>query len=124
ADGVADGRQIDPVGARRPQVRVDAELVAQPQQSLLRPYVARVELGIADRALEDGVGLAAGGEGLFGKRIAGCPDRSRAEEVLLDLDVRRQLGERPSRGVGDLRPDAVAGEEDDAHYEWRGTTTR
>ena len=42
-------------------------------------------------------------------------DGRAAEEVLLHVEAERQLAQNPSRGGGDLRPDAVAGEKRDFH---------
>ena len=42
-------------------------------------------------------------------------DGRSAEDVVLQLEVERQLAQNPGRGGGDLRPDAVAGEKRDSH---------
>jgi hypothetical protein len=42
-------------------------------------------------------------------------DRGAAEEVLLDLEVERELGQHAGRRRGDLGPDPVAGKKDDSH---------
>jgi hypothetical protein len=58
------------------------------------------------------------GERLVGQRRAGAVDGGAAEEVLLGLDVGRELGQDAQRGVHDLRPDAVAGQGDDVVKRW------
>ena len=127
-DELAHDQQVDALRARGAQVGVDTELGSQPQQSLLGANVGCVELGVADRAFEDSVGREAGCEGRVGKRVPARPDRRGAERVFLEGEVRRELGEHPPRGGGELGPDAVTEQEDDRHGSCYpcagGTTTR
>ena len=69
ADELAHDHHVDPRSARRPQIRVDAELLAEPEQPLLGPNGLALELGQADGGEQDGVGLAAGRERLGGERV-------------------------------------------------------
>ena len=115
ADELADDEKVDAVAARRPQVRVDVELAAQADEALLGPHGPAVELGCADRAHEDGVGLPGGRQRLRWEGIAGRMDRGAAEEMLLQLEIERELGQDAGRCGRDLRPDPVAGKEDDPH---------
>src|SRR5256885_3086139 len=61
-----------------------------PYTTLFRSHVGGVELRVADRRLQDGVGLQARGQRVRGQRLSGCADRGRAEQVLLDLHVDRK----------------------------------
>ncbi len=113
ADELAHGQQVDVVEHRRTEIRVRVERAAQREQALLGTDVRRVELGIADRPLEDRGRAAARRERLLGQRLPGRPDRSRADQPFIDLDVGRQQLEREARLLGDLRPDPVPRQEDD-----------
>ena len=115
ADELAHDQEVDALAARRTEVGVDVELAAQADEALLGPNVGAVELGSADRAHEHGVGATTGRQRLGRQRIAGLADRRAAEEVLLELEVERELLQHAGGGRGDLGADAVAGEEDDLH---------
>ena len=89
ADELADDHDVDPGRARGPEVRVDAELLAQAEEPLLGPHRLALELGEADGGEEDGVGLAAGRERLVGERRSLREDRVAAERVLGVVDPER-----------------------------------
>ena len=114
ADELANEEQIDVAPDRRAKVRVDVELGPQLQHPLLRANVGSVELGIAYRRLEHCRRATAGRERLVGKRRSRRPDRRRAEDVLLELEIGRDLTENTLRDGHHLGPDAVAGQADDA----------
>ena len=114
ADELADDHEVDPLGAGGPKIRVDAELPAQAQQALLRPYRLPFELGEADRGEEHGVGLPARRERLVGERRPLLEDGVAAERVLGVGDPERV---EDARRLGrDLGPDPVAGEDGDAGH--------
>ncbi len=115
ADELADDDQVDAPGMRRAQVRVDAELRAQPQEALLGPDVGCVELGIADRALQHRVSREASRQGLVGQRRAARANRRSAEQLLVDLEVGSDGAEHVAGGGRELRPDSVPGQEHDSH---------
>ena len=74
----------------RPQVRVQAEPLAQSQQTLLGPRlgrVGRVPLGAADGGEQDRIGRPAGGQRLVGEGDAVGVDRGATEEVLLVVEA-------------------------------------
>ena len=81
---------------------------------LLGPHVGRVEFGVTDRRLEDGGCRAAGLERVVGKRVSGRPNRRGTEQVILELEIRRELPQDPLRDGHHLGPDAVAGQTGDA----------
>ena len=109
-------RTSTPVGTDRPEVREDAELLAEPQQTLLRPHGGALELGRADRREQYGVGDPARGQ-----RVAGgsgspvSPDPGPAEGPLVEVERQRQRAESTNRLPHHLRPDAVAAQADDFH---------
>jgi hypothetical protein len=115
AHELSDDEQVDPFAACGAEVRVDVELAAKSEQTLLGPDCGAVEARVADRAEEDGVGGLGGGEGLGGQRVAGGVDRRPAEGVLLQLQVERKLAQDARGGRRHLRADAVAGKERDPH---------
>ena len=115
ADQLPDDEQVDPLAARGPEVRVDVELAAKAQEPLLGTHLGPVEARIADSAHEHRVGVAGRGERFGRQRVAGLEDRGAAEQVLLELEVERQLAEDPCRCGGHLGPDAVSGKDGDLH---------
>jgi len=115
AHELADDHHVDSVAARRPQVRVEAELAADPEQPLLRAGlggIRRVPLRPADGGEQHGVGRAARGERRVGQRGAVGVDRRPAEDVLLDLELADGAQDLERRGH-DLGADPVAGQRDD-----------
>ena len=114
ADELADDQEVDLTETRRAEIRVNVELGAQPEHPLLGPDVGCVELGIADGRLEDGVGAATGRERLLGKRRPRRPDRGGTEEVIIELEVGREVAQHALRHDHHLGPDAVAGQAHDA----------
>ena len=91
ADQLADDEQVDLAAACRAEVRIDVELAPKADQSVLRADVGAVELGRADRSHEHGIGGAGRGQRLRGERVAGRVDGGAAEEVLLQLQLEREL---------------------------------
>ena len=83
----------------RAQVREQAEPLAQAEQALLGPRLARVG-GVPLRAADGGeqhrVGAAAGLEHLVGERRAVRVDRGAADQVLVELEV-AERGEQLAR---------------------------
>ena len=98
----------------RAQVRVQAEPAAEREERLLRAdRGARVRpLRAADRAEQDRVGLAAGGQVLVADGDPERVDRGAADDVLrpVDREPEPRAGriDDPPRGRDDLRPDPVA----------------
>ena len=101
----------------RPQVGEQAQRLAQGQQAVLGPLRPAVPLGAADRAQEDGVGLAAGLERLRRQRLAAGVDGFAADQVGGEVEaVAEAVGDHVqhhARGGGDFGADAVAGQQDD-----------
>ena len=89
ADELAHDHHVDPGAARRAQVRVDPELLAQREQALLRPHRLALELRQADRGEQHGVGGSAGRERLVRERRSLGEDRVAAERVLRVRDPER-----------------------------------
>ena len=113
-DELADDEQIDLAATGRAQIRIDVELGAELEHPLLGTNLGGVELGVADRCLEHGVGGMAGRERLGRERRARRADRGRADEVLLELEIGRELPQDALRDGHHLGPDAVAGKAHDA----------
>ena len=112
-----DERRVD---ADRAQVGVQAEPAAQREERLLGPDRGRRigPLRPTDRAEQDRVGRAAGGEVLVADRDAVGVDGGAADDVLGPVDVEaepaaRRVDDAPGGGH-DLRPDAVARDRRDA----------
>ena len=116
ADELADDQHVDVAEHRRTEVRVRVERAAQPEQPLLRAHVGRVELRVADRALQHRGRAEARLERVVGQRASRGANRGSADQPLLQLDVGREQLQRQPRLFGHLRADAVPREEDDA---WR-----
>ena len=114
SDELTDHEEVDVALEGGAQVRVDVELGAQLEHPLLRTDLGRVELRIADRRLQDRIGVTAGRERLLRERRARRPDRRSAEEVLLELEIGRELAQRALGHRHHLGPDAVAGQAHDA----------
>ena len=89
ADELPHDHDVDPRCPRRPEVRVDAELLAQTEEALLRAHRLAFELGEADGGEENRVGRAAGCERLLGQRRSLREDRVAAERVLRVIDSER-----------------------------------
>ena len=121
ADELAHDEDVDLPLLRGAQVRVDVELGAKAEHALLRTHLGRVELGVADRALEDGLRCLAGGERLLRERVARVADRLRSERVLLELEVGGDLLESAKRLPHHLGADPVAGKH---HYRHVSTPSR
>ena len=84
ADELAHDHEVDP-GLPRPcgpEVRVDAELLAEAEETLLRSYRLALQLGQPDRAEQDRVGRPARGKRLVGERRCPGEDRVAAERML------------------------------------------
>ncbi len=114
ADELSHDHDVDPLAAGGPQVRVDAELLAQAEQALLRPHRLSLELGEADCREEDRVGRLARAERLVRERRPPSEDRVPAERVLRVGDP--EGVEHADRLGGDLGADPVAGEDDDVRH--------
>ena len=114
ADELAHDHHVDARSASRSQVRVDAELLAEPEQPLLGPNGLALELGEPDSGEQDGVGLAAGRERLGREGIALRENCVAAECVLRVADPERV--EHPNRLCRDLGPDPVAREDDNVGH--------
>ena len=111
AGELAHDQQVDPLRAGRPEVRVDAELLAQSEQTLFGPNGLPFELGQPDGREQHRVRLAAGGERLVRQRRSLREDRVAAERMLGVLDAERV--EHPDRLGRHLGPDPVTGEDGD-----------
>src|SRR5216117_1038890 len=104
---------------RRPQVRVEVQLLAQGEEPALRPSLVRdaVPVGATDGAKEDRVGPSAQLKRAGRQRAPGRVDRGAPDERLLELEADAgPLADRLENphGLGsDLLPDAVAGEDRD-----------
>jgi hypothetical protein len=110
--GVVERRQR----AHGPQVRVQAQALAQAEQALLGPWrigIRGVPLRAADRGQQDRVGALAGGQDGVGQRGAVGVDRGAAERVLFVAEVADGVEDRQG-GREDLGADPVAGQGDDA----------
>ncbi len=110
---LADDQDVDSGRLRGPEVRPDAELLAEREQALLGPHRLALELGQADRAEQHGVGRPTGDDRLVGQWGALREDRVAAEGVLGVLDA--ECVEDADRLGCDLGADAVSGEDSDAH---------
>ena len=104
------------VGDDRAQIGVNAQILAQREQSLFgprRPFPFRP----ADRTEQHGVGLAAQGERVVGQRHAAGVDGAAAELCLAQLErmpeARADGGEDARRFRHHLRADAVSGQDCD-----------
>ena len=113
ADELTHDEHVDALGARRPEVRVDVQLLAKPQQPLLRPHRLPLELGQPDRCEQHSVGLATGGERLLRERGSLCEDRVATEGVRAVRDPERV--EHAGRLRSDLGTDPVARENRNRH---------
>ena len=115
ADELADDEQVDPGRRLRgAEVRVDAELLPEPEEALLGADGLALELGQADGAEQDGVGRTARRERLVGERRPLVEDRVAAERVLGVLDPERV--EHADRLVRDLGADPVARQDRDVRH--------
>ena len=106
ADELAHDDHVDAVTPRRAEIRVDAELPPQSEQSLLGTHRLPLELREPHGCKQHGVGLTAGSERLVRERRALREDRVAAERMLGMLDS--ECVEHPDRLGHDLGPDAVA----------------
>ena len=109
ADELAHDEDVDVPLLRGAQVGVDVELGPKAEHALLGADLSGVELGVPDRAFEDGLRCLAGGERLLRERVARVPDRLRSERVLLELEIGGDPLESPKRLSNHLRPDPVSG---------------
>ena len=114
ADELPHDHDVDSGAARRAEVRVDAELLAQAEQPLLRTHRLALELGQADGGEQHRVGRAAGGERLVRERRALSENRVAAERVLGVADPERV--EHPHGLRRDLGPDPVARQDGDVGH--------
>ena len=88
----APGRRAGRLRRRaRTEVREDVELAAQPQEPLLGTDLGAVKARVADGAQQDGAGARGRGERHGRQRLTGLVDGRAAEDVLLQLEVERQL---------------------------------
>ncbi len=113
-------------GPHRAQVGEEAHPLAQAEQALLGARgvgIRRVPFGTADRAQQDGVGVAAGREDLIGERGAVLVDRRPADQALVELELAERL-EQGARGADDLGADPVAGQDDYAGRVAHGRDSR
>ena len=115
ADELAHDEHVDVAEDGGAQVRVRVERRAQAQQPLLGPHVRSVELGIADRALQDRGRSTTRSERVLGQGISDRADCGGADEPFLHGDIGRDKLENEARFMRDLRPDSVAGQE---HNGW------
>ena len=106
ADELAHDHHVDPGSTCRPQVRIDAELPAEPEQPLLGANGLALELGEPNGGKQDGVGLAAGRERLGRERVTLGEDRVAPERVLRMADP--ECVEHPNCLRRHLGPDSVA----------------
>ncbi len=113
-------------GAHGPQVGVEAEPRAQPEQALLRARlggVGCVPAGPAHRAQQHGVRTRAGLEHLVGEGGAVGVDGGAADQVLVPCDREPVVGrDRVDQLAGDrhdLGPDPVARQQGDRHLSHR-----
>ena len=109
------GEQQGGARAHRPQVRVQAEALAQPEQALLG--AGRVRVGAVPARASDGteqhrIGGAARVEDLVAERDAGGVDRGSSDRVLSEIELSKPL-EQANRGGDDLGADPVAREDGD-----------
>ena len=104
------------IADRRPDIREQAEILAQPQQAGLRPHVIghAVPFRPADRAEDDGVGRVRLGHGLVGDRDLVGVIAGTADEPFLGLEpphaARVHPGDEFLHLGHHLGADAVAGE--------------
>ncbi len=82
AGELADDEDVDALGANRPEVREDAELLAETEQALLRADGCALELRRAHGGEQHRVGGAAGGERIRRERVARLADPGTAEGPL------------------------------------------
>ena len=106
-----------PVRACGAQVRIDAELLAKTEETLLRAHRLALELGEADGGQKNGICVAAGCERLVGERRSLREDRVATEGVLGVVDSERV--EHADRLCRDLRPDSIPRQH--GHMAHRGT---
>ena len=92
AGELADDEDVDALGTNRPEVREDAELLAEAKQALLGADGGSLELRRADGGEKHRVGDAARGERLGRQRVARLRIRS-AEGTLLEIERERQCAE-------------------------------
>ena len=105
ADELADDEEVDALSAGRAQVRVDVELARRPDQAVLGRTVGAVELRRADRRPWSTASAARQAASVSGRqRVAFRPDRRAAEEVLLELELERQLAENACGGSATSGP--------------------
>ncbi len=107
-------------GARRPEIREDAELAPEREQRRLGPLDRRpvIERRIADGAEQDRVSRLRGGQRVVGQRRQarakrGAADRLRREREGVTEDAGDAREHADGRGH-DFRTDAVTRKQDDA----------
>ena len=103
-----------PFERRGTEIGVDAELLADAEETLLGAHGPALELGQTDRGEQHGVALPARRERLVRQRRPLGEDRVPAEGVLGVLDPERI--EHADRLGGDLGPDPVAGKDGDVGH--------
>src|SRR5467141_771457 len=110
------------VHLRRAQVGKQPELLAQPQQRLLRALGSwqRVVARAAYRAEENRVGFLGERKGGRGQRIFGGIVAGAADRGLAHLQFQAEALQDLARLGNDFRPDAVTGQERNFHQKYQG----
>lgn len=100
----------------RPQVGMELQFAAHPQQSLARLLIKipPVEFRVPRRAKEDGVRLPRLGEGFVWQGHSGCVDGRSAHERLFDVNFQARFGSGGPQDVDSLashfRADSITGQ--------------